>query len=151
MKFSKAFIAVLGFVFASAAMAADGGTADEATSLVKKAIQYIKDNGKDKAFAEFNNPNGKFRDRDLYILVFDMNGTNLAHGSIARLVGKPVGDVKDADGKVIFKAYVDTVNSKGKGWVDYRWPNPTSGKIEQKSTYVEKFDDMIVGSGIYKR
>lgn len=135
---------------ASMAAGAEGATADQAVALVKKAILYVKENGKDRAFAEFNRPGGKFRDRDLYILVFDMQGVNLAHGAIPRLIGKPVAGVRDADGKVIFQAYLDTVQSKGKGWVDYRWPNPVSGKIEKKSTYVEKVDDLIVGAGIYK-
>ncbi len=33
-------------------------TAAEATALVDKAIAFYKANGKDKAFAEFNNPKG---------------------------------------------------------------------------------------------
>lgn len=150
MNFFKTAIAICSFMMAGAAFAGEKGTAEEAISMVKKAIQYIKDHGKEKAFAEFNNPNGSFKDRDLYIFVFDMNGTSLAHGALPKLIGKPVGGVKDADGKVIFKAYVDTINAKGKGWVDYRWPNPVSGKIEQKSSYVEKFDEMVIGAGIYK-
>ncbi len=52
--------------FSGFALAADG-TPAEAKALVKKAIDYMKANGKDKAFAEFSNPKGKFVDRDLYI------------------------------------------------------------------------------------
>ncbi len=39
------------------ALAADG-TPAEAKALVKKAIDYMKANGKDKAFAEFATPRG---------------------------------------------------------------------------------------------
>ncbi len=41
-------------------------------------------------------------------------------------------------------------NSKGSGWIDYKWPNPVTKAVEQKSTYVEKVDDVVVGCGIYK-
>lgn len=150
MNYMKALLAALALLLVNSASAAGAGTAAEATALVKSAIQYIKSNGREKAFAEFSNPAGKFRDRDLYILVFDMSGVAMAHGAQPRLIGKPVAMLKDSDGKLIFKAYVDEVNAKGSGWVDYRWPNPVSGNIEKKSTYVEKYESLIVGAGIYK-
>jgi len=37
--------------FGSAAFAADKGSAGEAMAMVKKAVAYLKDNGKEKAFA----------------------------------------------------------------------------------------------------
>jgi len=37
------------------------------------------------------------------------------------------------------------------GWVDFRWPNPVSKKIEAKSAYVIRVDAATVcGSGYYK-
>jgi cytochrome c len=45
------------------AAAADRGTADEATVLVKKGIAYLKANGPEKAYAAFNDPQGQFVDR----------------------------------------------------------------------------------------
>ena len=65
----------------SETFAAEFGTPAEAEAMVKKAVAEIKANGKDKAFAEFNNPKGKFTDRDLYITVYDMNGKCLSHGA----------------------------------------------------------------------
>lgn len=136
--------------FNIAAVAADKGSAEEATALVKKAVAYLKANGKEKAFAEFSNPNGQFKDRDLYIVVNDMNGKNLAHGVNPKLVDKNLIDLKDVDGKYFVKGFVELASSKGKGWVDYKWPNPVTKAIEQKSSYIEKVDDMIVLCGIYK-
>lgn len=138
------------FIHASA-MAADRGTADEAVAMVKKAIAYMKENGKEKAFAEFGNPsNTTFHDRDLYIFVYDLNGNNVAHGNNPKMVGKNLLEMKDHDGKFIIKGFIDVANTKGKGWVDYKWPNPVTKAVEQKSGYVEKVDNLIVGSGIYK-
>lgn len=136
-------------VISNLAFAADKGTADEAIAMVKKAVAYIKANGAEKAYAEFNNPNGKFRDRDLYILVQDFNGKMLAHAN-PRLVGKDLLETKDADGKYLAKALIEVAKDKGKGWVDYKWVNPASSTVEKKSTYIEKVDDTLVGCGIYK-
>ena len=133
------------------AMAApDKGSAEEATALVKKAAAYMKANGKEKAFAEFNNPNGQFKDRDLYIAVLDMNSKVLAHGANAKLIDKNLIELKDVDGKYFVKGFVEVAGSKGKGWVDYKWPHPLTKAVEQKSSYGEKFDDMIFMGGIYK-
>lgn len=134
----------------TAAVAAERGTSDEAVALVKKAIAYLKANGKDKAFAEFSNPSGQFKDRDLYIMVYDMSGNNKAHGANAKLIGKNLSEIKDADGKYIVKSFIEVAGSKGTGWVDYKWPNPVSSAVEPKSTYVEKYDDILLGCGIYK-
>lgn len=149
---SMMVMAVAGFV-SVAAVAAERGTADEANALVKKAVAYLKANGKEKAFTAFNDPKGQFVDRDLYIFVYDMQGNNMAigNGNAAKMVGKSLIDMRDADGKYIIKSFIETVNAKGKGWVDYKWPNPVTKGIEAKSSYVEKVDDVIVGSGVYKQ
>ncbi|HEU4775683.1 MAG TPA: cache domain-containing protein [Telluria sp.] len=132
------------------AAASERGSADEAVALVKKAVAYLKENGKEKAFAEFNNTKGQFVDRNLYIFVYNMNGKNLAHGANPRMVGKDQIEMRDVDGKYIVRSFIELTNAKGKGWVDYKWPNPVTKAIESKSSYVEKVDDVIVGCGIYK-
>jgi hypothetical protein len=52
------------------------GSADEARALVKKAQDFIRTHGMQPAVAEFHRPLGKtaFRDRDLYVFVFDRGG-----------------------------------------------------------------------------
>jgi signal transduction histidine kinase len=141
----------LGLAIMLPAAAQDKGTAEQATAMVKKGIAYIKENGKEKAFAEFGNTaNTQFHDRDLYLFVYDLNGKNLAHGNNPKMVGKDLIDMKDGDGKPIIKEMVALVNSKGKGWIDYKWPNPVTKALESKSSYVEKVDNYIVGCGIYK-
>jgi cytochrome c len=142
-------LAALAFNHAAFA-AGDKGTADEATALTKKAIAYLKANGKEKAFAEFSNPSGQFKDRDLYIFVIDFNGKTVAHGANAKLIDKNMAELKDADGKLFIKEFIDVAKGKGKGWVDYKWPHPTTKAIEAKTSYVEKADDVIVACGIYK-
>jgi cytochrome c len=127
-----------------------GGTANEAKVLVEKAAAYVKAEGKEKAFAEFSNPSGKFVDRDLYIFIVDFNGLTLAHGGNAKLVGKNMLELKDADGEFFIKKFIEVAKTKGNGWVDYKWVNPVSKKIEPKSTYIQKVDEYFLGCGIYK-
>ena len=135
--------------FTGLAMAGDKGTTEEAIAMVKKAVAFVKANGKDKAFAEFSNAKGQFIDRDLYIMVYDMDGNNKAHGANPKLIGKNLLEIKDADGKFIVKGLIEMAN-KGKGWFDYKWPNGVTKAVEAKSTYVEKVDDVLIGVGIYK-
>jgi len=133
------------------ALAADKASADEAVAMVGKAVALIKADGKDKAFAAFSDPNNKtFHDRDLYIFVYDLNGVAVAHGNNPKMVGKNLIELKDNEGKPLIKEMVNTAKSKGKGWVEYKWPNPTTKAVEQKASYIEKVDDILVGSGIYK-
>ncbi|MES2152370.1 MAG: cache domain-containing protein [Pseudomonadota bacterium] len=126
-----------------------GGNVSEAIALVKKAVDYVKTHGREKAFAEFKNPSGPFRDRALFLVVYDIKGTKLAHGVNQKMIGKNNLELKDIDGKYIVKDFIDIATGKGKGWVDYKWPNPMTGAIEPKSTYIERFEDIIIGCGIY--
>lgn len=150
MKKLIGMLMILSLMLVSAAFAAEKGTPAEAEAMVKKAITYIKANGKDKAFAEFSNPKGQFTDRDLYIFVYDMNGKCVAHGQNARMVGKDLSDLTDADNKPFVKERIEIAKSKGKGWQNYKFSNPTTKKVEGKTAYIEKYEDVIVGSGAYK-
>ncbi len=139
-------------VLHTTAFASDRATPDEAVAMVKKAVAYIKANGKEKAFEEFNNTKGQFVDRNLYIFAYDLKGTNLAigNGNAKKMVGKNLLDMRDADGVYLIKKLIEVSTTKGKGWVDYKWPNPVNNSVESKSSYVEKVDDFFVGAGIYK-
>jgi len=126
------------------------GTAAEAEAMVKKAAAFIKANGKDKALKEFTDGT-QFKKDDLYIFVLDSKGLTLAHGGNPKLVGKDMAGLKDAAGKFFIKDIVDGAKAKGTGWADYKWTNPVTKKIEDKSTYYMAVDDMVLGCGIYKK
>ena len=135
---------------AAGAQAADQGTAAEAEAMVKKAVAFIKAQGPEKAYDEFTN--GKqFKDRDLYVVVYDLNGKNLAQGANPKLVGKDLIGLKDPDGKPLIKMFIDLAKEKGKGWVEgYKFMNPVTQKIEGKAMYLERVGETLVGCGIYK-
>jgi cytochrome c len=146
---TSAFVVVVAAMTISAHAFAND--AAEATSMVKKTVSYIKEHGKEKALAEVNNPAGMFKKGELYIFVTDLQGKMLAHGANAKLVGKDLIDLKDSDGKLFVKEYIEVAKSKGSGWSNYKWVNPNTKAIELKSTYVEKVDGIVVGCGIYKK
>jgi signal transduction histidine kinase len=128
------------------------GTAKEATAMVQNAIAHIKKVGREKAFADFDNSKGSFVDRDLYIVVYDLKGKVLAHGANAKMIGKDLIDIRDVDGKYFVKERVEMMSKSAdaKGWQDYKFMNPTTSQIEPKQMYLQRFEDLIVGCGIYK-
>ncbi len=144
-----AMILVLGFAVAHAQ--GKRGTPAQAEAMVKKAVDFIKANGKVKAFEAFNDVKGKFVDGDLYVMVYDMTGKCLSHGANPKMIDKDLIDMKDADGKLFVKERVEIAKSKGKGWQNYKWTNPTNKNIEDKTAYIQKLDDLIVCSGAYKK
>lgn len=146
----SALLAVFALMLNTAAVGAEKVGADDAVALVKKTVSYLRANGKEKMLAEVNNPNGTLRDRELYIAINDGAGLTVAHGANARLVGKNVLDMKDTNGKFFIRSFIEIANAKGKGWVDYTWPNPVTKNMEAKSTYVEKVDDLYISCGFYK-
>jgi len=127
-------------------------TAAEATAMVKKGVAAIKASGKDhdKLFTEVTAKDAKWADRDLYLVVYGMDGTVKAHGANAKLVGNNLMDMLDIDGKPYIKERIDLAKSKGSFWQDYKFTNPTSKKIEPKSMYCEKVDELVACAGIYK-
>lgn len=130
--------------------AASGASADDATAMVKKGIAFIKASGKDKGYAEISSKDSQFRDRDLYLVVYGLDGTVHAHGANTKMVGKNLIALKDLDGKEFVKERVELAKAKGTFWQDYKFTNPESKKVEPKSMYCEKLDDTVVCGGIYK-
>jgi signal transduction histidine kinase len=127
-------------------------TAAEATAMVKKGVAAIKAGGKDngKLFSEVTAKDAKWVDRDLYLVVYAMDGTVKAHGANAKLVGNNLMDMLDIDGKPYIKERIEQAKAKGSFWQDYKFTNPTSKKIEPKSMYCEKVDELVACAGIYK-
>jgi len=133
---------------------AQSADAVKAEALVKQAVAFAKANGVEKLLQETNNGSGKFHvaaGSDLYIFIYDDKGTVKAIGyNTGALVGKNRIDMKDPDGKMVIQELLKMTKTKGKGWVDYKYPDPTDNKVKGKSSYVELYEGLTIGSGIYK-
>ena len=152
-RFRKPLISALAATLVAAgtaAIAADGASKDDAVAMVKKAVAFIKEQSPDKAYPEFTSKDAKFIDRDLYVVVYQLDGKVLAHGSNPKFVGKDMSDAQDVDGKLYVKERVEMASKQPSFWQDYKFVNPVSKKVEPKQMYCEKLDNTAVCAGIYK-
>lgn len=141
---------VLAVLLACPAVGAEFGTREEAVAMVKRVQQKFAAAGAEATFKAVTNTD-EFRDRDLYPFIYDLAGWNVAHGANAKMVGKLWISTKDQDGNYLIQDMVRIVSGPGSGWVDYKWPNPLTHRIQDKSAYIEKLgDNYFVGVGIYK-
>lgn len=139
-----------GLAFTPALAAGEKGTADEAIAMTRKAVAFLAKEGPDAAFAAFTGRDARFSDRDLYVIVYGQDGKCLAHGANPKLVGKDLSENQDTDGKFYIRERIEMARAKPSFWQDYKFTNPTTKKIEPKSTYCETAGDKIVCVGIYK-
>ena len=137
-------------VLATPGAQAGNATAEQAVAMVKKGVAFIKAQGTEKGYAEISNKQGQFIDRDLYLVVYGLDGTVLAHGANDKMVGKNLIDLKDIDGKAFVKERVEMAQTNSSYWQDYKFTDPVTRKIEPKTTYCERLDASVVCGGIYK-
>ena len=122
----------------------------DAEAMVKKAIAAAKADGKDKVLADISKPAGPYTKGPLYVFVYDLNGKVVAHGQNAKMVGKDMLEATDPDGVAYVKERITIAKSKGKGWQNYKFSDPISKKVEDKTAYVELWNDLIFGCGVYR-
>lgn len=123
---------------------------NRAVALVKEAVAHVRDVGLVQALKDFNQPKGEFNDGKYYIWAGDYNGVTLANGGDPTVCGQNHYEVKSADGRKFVQEVIQAAKTKGKGWCDYLWKNPATGRTEQKSTYFEAVDNTFLSCGIYK-
>lgn len=134
-------------------LAAQDATPAEAEALVKEAIAFAKASGKDAAIKEITKIGGKFHrhNGELYVFIYDMDGKVVAHGQGAGKIGVNQMNAKDPDGVEFVKDRIKLAKAKGKGWHDYQYINPTTMKRQPKTSYIEVWNNLIFGAGIYKK
>jgi cytochrome c len=139
------------FVCPASSGAAEFGTREEAVAMVKRVQERFAAQGADATFKAVNDKaDAEFHDRDLYPFIYDLDGLNVAHGARPALVGQNLIALKDPKGVYLIQEMIAIVRGPGNGWVDYKWPNPITDKIEDKSSYVERMGDYFVGVGVYR-
>jgi methyl-accepting chemotaxis protein len=120
---------------------------EQAVALVESAAAHLIAKGPERAYRDFERPNSAFMFADYYVYAFDMKGDVFVHPT---LKGKNALDLADSDGKQFVRPMIVTGKTTGKGWEDYRWLNPITQKIEQKSAYFQRVGEVILACGIYK-
>ncbi|HWG80691.1 MAG TPA: cache domain-containing protein [Stellaceae bacterium] len=121
-------------------------------ALVDKAAALIEKKGK-AAFAEFRKPDSEWFHGSTYLFAYDMQANVLLNPAFPEREGTNVTGGKDARGKLLHQAIIETAESKGSGWVDYWFPKPGHTEPSQKWTYVKKVmidgTPALIASGFY--
>ncbi len=142
-------IAVLALIFVTAS-AAQAGVPEDAKALAQKAAAHYKKVGKEKAIADFQNPQGPFVKGELFIVVQDFKGIVYSHANKG-LIGQNHLNLKDPTGKYFVQEMVEICKTKGSGWTSYSWTNPATKKVQPKKTWVQRVEgeDLYVLCGFY--
>ena len=148
LKNTLLLVATLALAFGQTARAAEP-QAKDAIAMVDKTSEMLKKTSFDAVKAKIMAKDPELNQGELYAVLWGIDGNTLAHPNPA-VVGKNMLDVPDVDGKMFRREIIELGKSKGKGWVDYKYKNPVSGKTEPKTIYILRQGDYIVGAGIYK-
>lgn len=126
-------------------------TPDEIVDLTRRAVSIVETQGVEAA-RELFNKEGEFKFGEIYVNLLDFKGAWLIYPPRPASVGLNVINLKDADGKSLIQDIIRTARENGEGWVQYRWINPVSNRVEPKLTYVKRVDgkDIAASVGIYK-
>ncbi|MEN3275130.1 MAG: cytochrome c [Massilia sp.] len=142
--------ALLGLAMASAT--ASEPTAKDAITMVERGAAFAKANGKEALLKKITAKDPEFVQGSMYIYVRDFPvGVNIAHPYNQSIVGKDLNDVPDVNGKMYRRDIMEIAKKDGKGWVDYMYKNPDNGKIEAKTSYLMRVNDIVLVAGIYKK
>lgn len=125
-------------------------TPDNLTTVVKEAVAYAKANGREKALAAFNDPEGPFVRNGVYVFSESYDGTALAEPFEQGLVGTNIRNMTDRYGVPLVKNLEETAGF-GIGFVSYDYPDPDdAGTIGPKLSVVADVDGTYyVGAGAY--
>ncbi len=124
---------------------------EDARMMVRQAVDFYRQNGRERFLKEVNNPQGQFHKGDLYAFVYDRKMTWLAHPLKPELVGQNWIDKKDWSGGKQFRREIQGIASNpGRGWVEFEYENFVSQQLDHKTAYVEGVDDLIICAGAYK-
>ncbi|GGX37793.1 methyl-accepting chemotaxis protein [Undibacterium squillarum] len=125
------------------------GTADEAHAMVQNAVRAYHNNPRQTLNQITENHQQAFVDRDMYVFAFNRQGEYLAFGGNPSKLRVSLMNLPGLDGqKLVEDAFA--LPQTG-GWVDYQITNPSTGRVEHKTSYIEAVsDDLVIGCGVYK-
>jgi signal transduction histidine kinase len=132
------------------AIAGEHASPQEAVSMVAQAVKSITEN-REGTLKRITDKDKQWVSGDLYPVVYDMSGKCLAHGLNTRQVDKNMIELTDTDGKKFIRERVSLAKAKNKFWQEYKFTDPETKTVQQKSAYCEKAGDLIVCAGVYKR
>ena len=117
-------------------------------SFVQQAMNLYDAVGLEDTVAYYNTEASV--DGQWYIFIFDENDTMLVHAANPDLVNRPASYVVGPNGYPTGEAIVATADEDG-AWFGYTYPNPATGAVETKHSWMVRHDGLLFGSGWYER
>ena len=134
--------------YTTAAVPPKSTPGDYTKFLVGDAISRYESEGLDATVAYYNAKESL--DGQWYVFIIDENQTIIAHASNPDLVGKHVSQALGPNSYPTGSAVAASADQDG-AWFDYTYPNPASGVVETKHSWVVIHDGITFGSGWYER
>ena len=126
--------------------AAESGTAEQARTMLEKAVAEVKADEK-QALEKFNAAEGDYREADLYVFCAGaQSGEMTAHPT---LMGKNVNTIVDVNGKKLGEEMATTAKEGVISEIDYMWPRPNTTEPVEKHTYYTIAGTQLCGVGFY--
>ncbi|MDD1693739.1 MAG: cache domain-containing protein [Methanoregula sp.] len=125
-------------------------TPADLTTMVKEAVTYARENGREKAVAAFNDPNGSFVKNGVYVFAETYDGTALAEPFEQDTVGTNIRNMTDRYGVPLIRNLEETAGY-GIGYVSYDYPDMADKRvIKPKLSVVADVDGTYyAGAGTY--
>jgi cytochrome c len=147
-----AILVALSGIIAFPVAAQERGSLADAKAMAERAAEHMIAVGPEKAIADFERPDGGYRDRDLFVVVYNPQHIVVCAPGNPNFIGRDATLFIDTDGKEFGKAIIAAADTPPKaGWVSYRMSSPLTHKVELKTSYVVKAGDHIVLVGAYKQ
>jgi hypothetical protein len=125
------------------------GTAAEARAMLERAVLALRTDPA-AAIARFNRADGGFRDRDLYVVCFDV-GTGIVRSHVdPRQIGIDIRSVKQADGQPFGQRLFNAARPGTIATVDYLYPRPAGAVAGAKQSFVTRVGNDACLVGYYK-
>jgi hypothetical protein len=152
LKKAVASVTAVGICTAALAQGAQFGTAAEAQAMEKRVITELKAN-ESAAIAKFNNPDGGFRERDLYVFCFNTTTGIFTAQVKPALMGTDIRLLKEKAGSPLGQKLYDAAQKLKDGQittVSYNYPRPNTANPVPKVAYVSRIGNTACGVGYYK-
>jgi cytochrome c len=146
-KLTRTTVAALAIVASAALMPAQAATPDDAKAMAEKAAALVAAEG-DKAFPKISDPDGAFHQGEVYVTVLDHQGVVRATLN-PKLIGVNMWEATDPDGVKFTRRPGKATENSPTAWIQYKFTNPESKKIEPKKAWVHRVGDYVVFSGVY--
>ena len=134
--------------YATATVPPKSMPADYTKFLVRDAISRYESEGLDATVAYYNTKESV--DGQWYVFMSDENQTIVAHAPNPDLVGKHISQALGPNSYPTGSAVAASADQDG-AWFDYTYPNPASGVVQTKHSWVIIHDGITFGSGWYER